>query len=340
MKTRFLSALVMGAVCLSTSVFVSAKAAEVNVYSFRQEFLMQPIVKAFEKESGIKVNIVFAKKGLLNRLEAEGANSPADLLLTSNFSKLQQAKDKGLTQAIESAQLNANIPAQFRDNENHWYGLTQRVRAIYASKDRVKEGEITSYEDLAQEEWYGRICTRSGKHSYNLALIASMIAHHGEADAETWLAGVKYNLARKPTGNDRGQVKGIFSGECDLSLGNSYYLGKMMTNEDQIAWADSVRIIFPNQEDRGAHVNISGVAMTASAKNTNEAQAFMEFLSSGMAQKIYAEVNYEYPVKVGVSPSELVASWGEFKADELNLSEVAASIKAASDMVDRVTYDF
>ncbi len=340
MPNRFVSAAFLGSLCVFISLLATAQAKEVNVYSFRQEFLVAPIVEAFTAETGIEVNIVFAKKGLINRLEAEGDNSPADLLLTSDFSKLQQAKNKGLTQPVSSDVLNANIPSNLRDEDGHWYALTKRVRAIYASKDRVKEGEITSYEELAYEAWYGRICTRSGKHPYNLALVASMIAHYGAADAEAWMAGIKTNLARKPAGNDRAQVKGIFSGECDLSLGNSYYLGKMLAKEDQKAWADSVRIIFPNQEDRGAHVNISGVTMTAAAKNKAEALAFMEFLSGDVAQKIYAEVNYEYPVKVGVAPSELVASWGEFKSDALNLSEIADLIPAASDLVDRVAYDF
>ncbi len=340
MRSRYLLATFFGGVCLFFSLISSSFGKEVNVYSFRQEFLMAPLIEAFKEETGIEVNIVFAKKGLINRLEAEGSNSPADLLLTSDFSKLQQAKSKGLTQPVSSGELNTNIPANLRDSEGHWYGLTKRVRAIYVSKDRVKEDEITSYEELAYEIWYERICTRSGKHPYNLALLASMIAHYGEADAEAWLAGLKNNLVRKPAGNDRAQVKGIYSGECDVSLGNSYYLGKMLAKEDQQAWADSVRIIFPNQEDRGAHINISGVTMTAAAKNKAEALAFMEFLSSDTAQKIYAEVNYEYPVKEGVAPSELVASWGEFKGDQLPLSEVANLIKAASDMVDRVGYDF
>ena len=276
----------------------------------------------------------------MKRLESEGRNSPADLLLTSNFAKLQQAKNRGLTRAVESNVLTTNIPPQFRDDESHWYGLTQRSRVLYVSKERVKEDEITSYEELPLEKWFSRICTRSGKHSYNLALFASMIAHYGEADAEAWLSGVKQNLARKPIGNDRAQVKAIYAGECDISIGNSYYLGKMLAKEDQKAWADSVRIVFPNQEDRGTHINISGVAMTASAKNTSEAVAFMEFLSSDTAQGIYAKANYEYPVKSDVAPSKLVASWGSFKGDTIKLSEIASRIKAASDMVDRVGYDF
>ena len=236
MPNRFVSAAFLGSLCVFISLLATAQAKEVNVYSFRQEFLVAPIVEAFTAETGIEVNIVFAKKGLINRLEAEGDNSPADLLLTSDFSKLQQAKNKGLTQPVSSDVLNANIPSNLRDEDGHWYALTKRVRAIYASKDRVKEGEITSYEELAYEAWYGRICTRSGKHPYNLALVASMIAHYGAADAEAWMAGIKTNLARKPAGNDRAQVKGIFSGECDLSLGNSYYLGKMLAKEDQKAW--------------------------------------------------------------------------------------------------------
>ena len=312
---------------------------EINVYSFRQKFLVEPLFQAFEKETGIMVNVVFAKKGLIERLRREGKNSPADLLLTSNFTKLNQALSYDLAEEIVTDKLQQNIPENFRRADGKWYALTTRARVIYASKERVKPGEITTYEDLADPKWAGRICTRSGSHSYNLGLIASMIVHHGSEDAGKWLEGVKANLARKPQGNDRAQVKAIWQGECDLAIGNSYYMGKMLNNEEQKAWADSVNIIFPNQADRGTHMNISGIMLTKNAPNKDNAVRLMEFLSSDKAQSIYSEVNYEYPVKKDISPSKLVKSWGKFKADTIELEKIAGFVADASRLVDKVGYN-
>ncbi|PID44851.1 MAG: iron ABC transporter substrate-binding protein [Proteobacteria bacterium] len=317
----------------------SANSNEVNVYSLRQSFLMKPLFEAFTKETGIKVNYTFAKKGLNERLKREGKNSPADILLTTDIGNLSTAKKANVLQPVSSATLEKNIPPQYRDPENYWFGLTTRVRVIYASKDRVPPGAISRYEDLADPKWKDKVCTRSGKHPYNVALIASMIAHKGESEAQGWLEGVKRNLARKPQGNDRTQVKAIKEGVCDVSLGNSYYYGKMLNNKNQVAWANSVRILFPNQEDRGAHVNISGVALTRSAPNKSNAIRFMEFLSGDKAQEIYAEKNYEYPVKPGVSASPLVSSWGKFSADKLPLSEIDQYRPQATRLVDKVNYD-
>jgi len=317
----------------------AVSASEVNVYSYRQPFLIQPLFDAFTNETGVDVNVVFAKKGLAERLEREGKNSPADLVFTVDIGRLTEVKDKGVIQAVESKVLESNIPAQYRDPENEWFGLTTRTRSIYASKDRVGKDGIKSYEELANPEWKGKICTRSGKHPYNLALIASMIAHHGEAEAKSWLEGVKANLARKPQGNDRAQVKAINEGICDLSLGNNYYFGKMITNEEQRAWANAVYLTFPNQSDRGTHVNISGMALTKSAPNKDNAIKLMEFLSDKLAQKIYAEQNFEYPVNPGVEPSGLVQSWGDFKSDTLSLSEIAKLRKKAAQLVDQVAFD-
>ena len=319
---------------------VNAQAAdEINIYSDRQAFLMKPILDAFTEETGIKVNVVFAKKGLIQRLKSEGDNSPADLLLTSNVSNLTRAVDAGVTQKVEDAVINKNVPAKFRDADGQWFGLTTRARVIYASKDRIKPGEITRYEDLADPKFEGRICTRKGDHTYNVALIASMIAHHGEAEAAQWLEGVKANLARKPQGNDRAQVKAVKEGVCDIAVGNSYYYGKMLTNDEQRAWAESVNIVYPNQDDRGSHVNISGMTMTKSAPNRDAALKLMRFLTEDEAQKIYAEQNFEYPVKAGVKASKLVDHWGEFKADDLPLSEVDKYRKRAAMMVNEVGYN-
>ena len=312
---------------------------EVNVYSYRQPFLVEPLFDAFTKETGIDVNVVFDDKGLIERLKQEGRNSPADLIVTVDIGRLQEAVDAGVTQAVSDAVLEQNIPSQFRDPAGHWFGLTLRARLIAASKDRVAEGAIQSYEDLADPQWQGKICSRSGKHVYNVALLASMIAHHGEEQAEQWLTGVKNNLARKPQGNDRAQVKAIKEGECDIAVINNYYIGLMLHNEEQKAWAEAINVIFPNQSDRGTHVNISGMALTQSAPNKENAIKLMEFLSDNQAQQIYARQNFEYPVKPGVIWPDLLQSWGEFKIDELPLATVSQNRKAAILMVDRVGFD-
>jgi iron(III) transport system substrate-binding protein len=329
----------MGAAVIAPLTLPTAWAAEeVNVYSLRQAFLVKPLFDAFTKQTGIAVNVVFAKKGLVQRLKSEGANSPADLLFTVDVGRLNDALRAGVTQAVKTPALTASIPEAYRQRDGHWYGMTTRVRIIYASKDRVKPGEIKTYEDLADPKWRGRICTRSGKNSYNVALIASMIAHHGAAKAEQWLTDVKANLARKPQGNDRAQVKAIKEGECDIAIGNHYYYGKMLEKPKQRAWAEAVYLVFPNQEDRGTHVNISGVALTKAAPNKANAIKLMEFLA-GPGQKLYAEQNYEYPVRPGVPWLPQVAAWGKFKSDDLSLSAIAELRGEAIKMVDRVGYD-
>ena len=295
---------------LGASINVAAS-DDVNVYSYRQPFLVKPLFDVFTEKTGINVNVVFAKKGMAERLEREGEYSPADLLLTTDISRLIELKDKGLLQTVQSDELTAAIPAQFKAADDTWYALTTRVRNIYSAK---RLGNIDfNYEDLADKKWQGRICTRSGKHPYNVALVASMIAEHGEADTLIWLEKVKANLARKPQGSDRAQVQAIHQNLCDVSLGNSYYFGNMIKDEKQKVWADAVNINFPNQKNRGAHVNISGMGMAKYAPNKANALALMNFLVSEEAQHMYAETNMEYPVRPGVKPSKLVASWGNSK---------------------------
>ena len=317
-----------------------AHAAEVvNVYSYWQPFLIRPMFDAFTRETGIAVNVVYAKKGLVERLRHEGANSPADLIFTVDIGRLTDAVDAGVTQAAKSAALEAHIPPQYRDPGDQWFGLTARARILVASKNRVVPGEISTYEDLADPRWKGRICTRSAKNAYMVALTAAMISHHGEAKAEDWLRGVKANLARKPQGNDRAQVKAIMEGVCDVAIINHYYMGKMMTNEDQAAWAASVNMIYPNQQSYGTHMNVSGMALTKGAPNKDNAIKLMTFLSDDLAQQMYAEQNFEYPVKQGVPWSGLLQSFGSYKADDLGLAEIAAHRKAASKLADKVGYD-
>ncbi|MFN2362642.1 MAG: Fe(3+) ABC transporter substrate-binding protein [Marinobacter sp.] len=328
------------AVAVACALPMQASAdGEVNIYSYRQAYLLEPLLKAFEEETGIETNVVFANKGLAERLEREGRNSPADLVMTVDISRLSELVDRDLVQGIENDTLEKNIPENLRHPEGKWYSLTTRGRLIFASKERVEEGEITTYEDLADDKWEDRICTRSGKHPYNIALFSSMVSHHGEEKAEEWLAGLKDNLARKPQGGDRDQIKAIHAGECDIAIGNSYYYGNMLNDENQREQAEAVRLVFPNADGRGTHINISGIALTNSAPNRDNAVRLMEFLSTPKAQQIYAEANTEYPANPEVKPSGIVAEWGEINPDDLSLQEIADNRNAAVRMVDRVDYD-
>lgn len=318
---------------------LSAQAAEVvNIYSYREPQLIEPMLKAFTAATGIETKLIFAKDGLVERLAAEGRNSPADLLLTNEFGLLVQAKAAGVTQAVNDGALVAAVPPSLRDPEGHWFALTRRARVIYAAKDRVTQPTIT-YEELADPKWKGKICIRSGQHTYNVALVASMIAHHGAEKAEAWLKGLKANLARKPSGGDREGVRDVAAGLCDIAVGNTYYMAAMLKNPDQKAWADAVRIIFPNADDRGTHVNISGVALAANAPNKANALKLMEYLAQPSAQKLYADVNGEYPVSNGVEASDLVKSWGQLKPDSLPIARVGELRKQASELIDKVKFD-
>ena len=321
------------------SFVAPAIAKDVNVYSYRQPELVKPLFDAFTAETDIKVNVQFLKKGLVEKLVAEGDRSPADVILTVDISRLNSVVEAGVTQPVASNVLNANIPSEFRDPDNQWFAITSRARIVYASKERVKNGEVTTYEDFADPKWKGRICTRSGTNAYNLALTSAVIANHGETAAKNWLEGVKGNLARKPQGNDRAQVKAIYAGECDISIGNTYYMAKMLSNPDQVAWANSVRIVFPKFENGGTHMNVSGIAMTKSAPNKQNALKLMEWLSGDEAQKIYAEANGEYPINPKLSASKLVVSWGEFTPDDTPLIEIAKLRPASLKLTEIVAFD-
>ncbi len=327
------------AITLTTMPLAASADGDVNIYSYRQAYLIEPLLDAFEKETGINTNVVFAKKGLAERLEREGRNSPADVVMTVDISRINELVERDLVQGVENATLKENIPENLRHPEGKWFALTTRGRLIFTSKERVAEGELTTYEQLADDKWNDRICTRSGKHPYNIALFSSMIAHHGEKETKAWLEGLKDNLARKPQGGDRDQIKAIAEGVCDVSIGNSYYYGNMLQDENQRAIAEQVRLVFPNAEGRGTHVNISGIALTKSAPNRDNAIKLMEFLSSAEAQRIYAEANTEYPANPEVKPSGLVAEWGEINPDDLSLQQIADYRNAAVKLVDRVDYD-
>ncbi len=327
---------------LTLSLFALATPAvadEVNIYSLRQPELIQPLLDAFTAETGITVKVAHIDKGMVERLQSEGSRSPADVILTVDIAKLAQVVAAGVTQAVDSPVLAANIPAAFRDPGNQWFGLTARARIIYASKDRVADGEVTTYEDLADPKWKGRICTRPGTHDYNLGLTAAMIVHDGYDATRTWAEALRANLAKKPEGNDRSQVKSIWAGECDISLGNTYYMGEMLADPEQKDWAEAVRIVYPTFRDGGTHLNVSGMALTRAAPHKEAALKLMEFLSSDAAQKIYAESNNEFPVKPGVPLSTLVASWGPFTPDTINLMDVAQQRPAALKLMEEVNFD-
>ena len=333
----------LSTVALAVSALISTGAMaanEVNIYSYRQPYLIEPILKDFEKDTGIKVNFIFADKGLVDRVKREGELSPADVLLTVDISRVMEIVKAGLAQPINSKVLESNIPAQFRDSKNEWFALTTRARAIYTAKDRVgKLPEDFTYYDLAKPELKGKVCVRSGKNSYNVSLVASMIANDGEAKAKAFLEGLKANLAQKPQGGDRDQVKAIKEGICDYALGNSYYFGKMLDDEKQRSWAEAVYINFPHQKAQGTHVNISGVAIAKHAPNKENAVKLVEYLSGDKAQQLYAQLNHEYPVKADVKPSDVVQSWGSFKADSIALEKIAENYDKALKLIDEVKFD-
>ena len=338
LPVKFMRNALLSSVAFAATAGMAMADGEVNIYSYRQPELIQPLIDAFTAETGIEANVLFLDKGLVERIAAEGANSPADVILTVDIGRLVEAKDGGVTQPLANDIINKDIPAQYRDAAGEWFGLTTRGRVVYASKERVSETAIT-YEELADPKWKGRICMRDGQHSYNIGLFASMVAHHGAEYTEKWLTGLKQNLARKPDGNDRSQAKAIKAGECDIALGNTYYVGLMMTNEkdpEEKEWAAATKVLFPNAADRGTHVNISGMALAKYAPNKDNAVKLMEFLASGKAQEIYAEQVFEYPVLPGAKVSDVVASFGEIKPDTLPLSDIAANRKTASELVDKV----
>lgn len=318
---------------------VYAESKEVNVYTHRHYDTDKKLFEMFTERTGIEVNVVKAEADqLIKRLELEGKNSPADVLITVDAGRLFKAKSKGLLQPITSVILNNSIPSHLRDPEGYWYGLTIRARVIVYHKDRVKPGELSTYEALTDKKWKGRILVRSSHNIYNQSLLASIIAAKGLTYAEDWAKKVVANMARKPKGNDRDQVKAIAAGIGDIALVNTYYIGKMLNskNPQEREAAEQVGIFFPNQNDRGAHINVSGAGVTVSSKNRKNAIKLLEFLMGDDAQRLFAEANYEYPVKPGVERSEIIKSWGNFKADSINMSLLGKLNREAVEVFDRV----
>ncbi|MBC7579295.1 MAG: extracellular solute-binding protein [Tardiphaga sp.] len=314
-------------------------AEEVNVYTYRETRLVQPIFEAFTKDTGVKVNVISASSGLEQRIKAEGSNSPADVLLTVDIGRIDDAVQAGVTQTITSETIDKIVPAQYRDPAGQWAGISMRARVIYASKDRVTQSAIT-YEELADPKWKGKICIRSGQHIYNNGLFAAYVARHGEAKAEQWLRGVKDNLAQKPSGGDRETARDVAAGKCDLGIGNTYYWALMMNADpEKKPWAEATRVILPTFADGGTHVNLSAVLLARHAPNKSNALRLIDWLVGETAQQMYADANYEYPVRAGITLNPTIAGYGKLSADPTPIASIAANRKAAATLVDKVGFD-
>jgi len=323
------------------STAISAK--EVSLYTTREPGLIQPLLDEFTKDTDIKVNTVFVKDGLIERVKAEGEKSPADILMTVDIGNLLDLVDAGVTQPVTSDVLNDAIPENLRGTDNQWYTLSLRDRVAYVAND-IDLDAIT-YEEFADPKWKGKVCIRSGQHPYNTALIAAMIAHNGVEATEEWLRGVKANLGRKAAGGDRDVARDILGGICDIGIANAYYVGRMKNSEpgtDARAWGDAIKVVrptFASEKSKGTHVNISGAAVARYAPDKEGAVKLLEYLVSDKAQSLYANANYEYPVRDGVTLDPVVASFGPLVVDPLPLTEIAKHRKQASELVDRVGFN-
>ncbi|MCV6637459.1 Fe(3+) ABC transporter substrate-binding protein [Candidatus Albibeggiatoa sp. nov. NOAA] len=316
--------------------FAAQATNHVNLYSARKEVLIRPLLNEFTAQTGVTVNIVTGKADiLLKRLIREGRNSPADILLTTDAGRLHRAKQAQVLQSVESNTLKNEIPAHYRDPDGTWYGLSLRARVIMYAKDRIKPNMLSSYEDLQHKRWHKRICVRSSSNIYNQSLVASIIAANGTEKAKLWANGFVGNLVRTPAGGDRDQIKAVAVGLCDLAIVNTYYLGGMLqADKRQQRAAQQIAVFWPNQSNRGAHVNISGAGVTKSARNKDNAIKLLEFLTSDSAQEWYAKTNHEFPIKEGVTISNTLKAWGEFKADTLSLSKLGELNPAAVRLMD------
>lgn len=330
--SRYLTGALVGAFSLS------AVASEVNVYSARQDVLIVPLLEQFEADTGIEVNLITGKAGgLLSRMESEGAASPADVLITVDAGNLHRAKEAGVVQAIQSDLLESRIPETLRDPEMQWVGLTKRARTIFYAKDRVDPATLSTYENLVDDQWDGRICIRSSSNVYNQSLVASLIEVHGEEATEEWARGMVANMARKPTGGDTDQLRAVAAGQCDLAVSNTYYYGRLLDSDkaEDKQVVDTVKAFWANQDDRGTHINISGAVIAKHAPNYDEAIQLLEFMVSDDAQAYYAEINHEFPVVDSATVSDTIQSLGTYKAHDLNLSILGENNKRAVMLMDR-----
>ena len=330
--TRYITGALVGALSMS------AIAAEVNVYSARQDALIVPLLEQFEAETGIEVNLITGKAGgLLSRMQSEGAASPADVLITVDAGNLHRAKEAGVVQTIQSDVLQSRIPETLRDPEMQWVGLTKRARTVFYAEDRVDPANLSTYENLVDDQWKGRICIRSSSNVYNQSLVASLIEVHGEEATEEWARGMVANMARKPTGGDTDQLRAVAAGQCDIAVSNTYYYGRLLDSdkpEDQQV-VDTVKAFWVNQDDRGTHINISGAVIAKHAPNYDEAIQLLEFMVSDDAQAYYAEINHEFPVVDTATVSDTIQSLGTYKAHDLNLSILGENNKRAVMVMDR-----
>ncbi|WP_297805031.1 Fe(3+) ABC transporter substrate-binding protein [uncultured Polaribacter sp.] len=318
--------------CKSEKKEIENKSKEVNVYTHRHYKADQELFAQFEKETGITVNVVNAKADeLMQKMSLEGAQSPADVLITVDAGRLVRAKNKGLLQSASSVFLNKTIPSHLKDADNHWFALTKRARVIVYNPEKVKAEELSSYEALTDKKWKNKILIRSSDNIYNQSLLASIIANNGEEKASEWTKGIVANMARSPKGNDRDQVKAVVAGEGDIAIVNTYYIGKLLNskNPDEVIAGKGIKVFFPNQNNRGTHINVSGAGVAKYAPNKEHAIKFIEFLASKKSQEIFAKANYEYPVNKEVVSSELLKSWGEFKEDTLSLTKLGENNKKA-----------
>jgi len=326
--------------CAVTMIAAPAAAQTLNIYTTREPGLLQPLVDAFTKATGIQVNSIFVRDGLAERVAAEGTKSPADVLMTVDLGDLINLVDKGLTQPLQSAVLERAIPANLRGRNGEWFALSLRARVVYAAADL--DLSSFTYEQLADPKWRGEVCIRSGQHPYNTALAAAYLARYGEARTEAWLRGVKANLARTATGGDRDVARDIMGGICDIGVANSYYVGLMRSGAggpDQQKWGAAIKVILPTFEGGGTHVNVSGASIAKHAPNRVAAVRFLEYLVSPGAQKVYADVNFEYPVTAGVAAHPIIAAFGALKVDSIELTEIARHRATASKLVDKVGFD-
>jgi iron(III) transport system substrate-binding protein len=326
--------------CLTAVSASAAAAQELNLYTTREPGLIQPLIASFTTSTGITVNSIFVKDGLAERVAAEGTKSPADVLMTVDIGNLIHLTDQGLTQGVRSATLDRAVPSNLRGSNGEWFALSMRARVVYAAADL--DLSTVTYEQLADPAWKGTFCTRSGQHAYNTALVAAHLAHHGAARTETWLRGLKANLARTATGGDRDVARDIMGGICDIGVGNSYYVGLMRSGTggaEQEKWGAAIKVLLPTFAGGGTHVNVSGASVARYAPNRAAAIRFLEYLVSDEAQKIYAEANYEYPVKPGAAVHPIIAALGPLKVDPLPLAEIAGRRAEASRLVDKVGFD-
>jgi iron(III) transport system substrate-binding protein len=322
------------------TLVLPAKAVELNVYTTREAALLEPLLQAFTKTTGETVNVVFMKDGLAERVAAEGDSSPADVLMTVDAGNLIDLVEKGLAQPVHSDTLTNAIPTDLRGADDQWFALSWRARVLYVAKDLAISK--FNYEDLALPEWKGKVCIRSGQHPYNTALTAAYIVHHGLADTEQWLTQLHDNLARKASGGDRDVAKDILGGICEIGIANSYYAGLMKSGKsgpEQLEWGNGFNVVLPTFKDGGTHINISGAAVAKHAPNAAGAVKFLEYLVSEDAQKLYAELNFEYPVRAGVAPDPIIASFGKLSRDPISFDEIVKHRREASELVDKTGFD-